>query len=230
MKIKPYVEKLNTSPEYKKFVEKYKDAYLAAGFFIIDFEQGNNIHQIDYYIPSEKKIGAFTLDKDVVLQMMEVLNEAKPEKLDIKTKIDLEALKGIVQDEMRNRGITEEIKKMIAIIQNIKGKKTWTVSCILSGMEILKANIEDKSETVLRMERTSITDIIRKVPMSALQPSQKSVGESDDTESEIEKLDKLEMEIEKEKSQLKKDIASNPKNQINVQAKTAKGFGSLKKK
>jgi len=228
MKIKPYIEKLNSSGEYKKFVDKYKDAYLAAGFFIIDFEQGNNIHQIDYYIPSEKKIGAFTLDNQVVLQMMEVLNEAKPEKLDIKTKIDLEALKGIVQDEMRNRGITEEIKKMIAIIQNIKGKKTWTVSCILSGMEILKANVEDKSETILRMERTSITDIIRKVPMSALQPSQKSVGESDDVEGEIEKLDKLEMEIEKEKSQLRKDTTS--KSQVNVQAKTAKGFGSLRKK
>ena len=55
MKIKPYIEKLNSSGEYKKFVDKYKDAYLAAGFFIIDFEQGNNIHQIDYYIPSEKK-------------------------------------------------------------------------------------------------------------------------------------------------------------------------------
>ena len=228
MKIKPYIEKLNSSGEYKKFVDKYKDAYLVAGFFIIDFEQGNNIHQIDYYIPSEKKIGAFTLDNQVVLQMMEVLNEAKPEKLDIKTKIDLEALKGIVQDEMRNRGITEEIKKMIAIIQNIKGKKTWTVSCILSGMEILKANVEDKSETILRMERTSITDIIRKVPMSALQPSQKSVGESDDVEGEIEKLDKLEMEIEKEKSQLRKDTTS--KSQVNVQAKTAKGFGSLRKK
>ena len=228
MKIKPYIEKLNSSGEYKKFVDKYKDAYLAAGFFIIDFEQGNNIHQIDYYIPSEKKIGAFTLDNQVVLQMMEVLNEAKPEKLDIKTKIDLEALKGIVQDEMRNRGITEEIKQMIAIIQNIKGKKTWTVSCILSGMEILKANVEDKSETILRMERTSITDIIRKVPMSALQPSQKSVGESDDVEGEIEKLDKLEMEIEKEKSQLRKDTTS--KSQVNVQAKTAKGFGSLRKK
>jgi len=55
MKIQPYVEKLNTSKEYEEFQKKYNDAFLVAGFFVLDFETGQNIHQIDYYIPSDKK-------------------------------------------------------------------------------------------------------------------------------------------------------------------------------
>ena len=51
MKIQPYVNKMNNSPEYKQFIKQNSDAFLAAGFFIIDYEYGNNIHQIDLYVP-----------------------------------------------------------------------------------------------------------------------------------------------------------------------------------
>ena len=143
MKIQPYVEKLTASPEYKDFKKRYSDAFLAAGFFVLDLEMGGNIHQIDYYIPSEKKFAAFTLDKGVNVQILDTITNKIPEKLDIKTKIDLEALPGILEDEMKNRNITEDIKKIIAVIQNIKGKKIWNINSVLSGMDILKAHIDD---------------------------------------------------------------------------------------
>ena len=101
MKIQPYVEKLNTSKEYEEFQKKYNDAFLVAGFFVLDFETGQNIHQIDYYIPSDKKVAAFTLDDKVVVQLLDTVNEKVPEKLEMKTKIDLDALKGILDDEMK---------------------------------------------------------------------------------------------------------------------------------
>jgi hypothetical protein len=119
MKIAPYVEKLHNSPTYREFEQKHKDAFLIAGFFVLDFEAGKHLHQIDYYVPSKKKVAAFTLDNKIVLQLLDMMDHKVPEHLDIKTNIDLDALKGIILDEMKNRGITQDIKKMIAVVQSI---------------------------------------------------------------------------------------------------------------
>jgi len=165
MKIKPYFDKLSASKEYKKFQKDYSDAFMIAGFFILDFESGKSLHQIDYYVPSEKKIAAFTLDKGVMMQMLEMMHtKIIPEKLDLNTNVDLDALRGILEDEMKNRSITEEIKKIIAILQTIDGKKIWNLNCVLSGMSILKAHIDDDSQTVLKLEKASIMDYVKKMP------------------------------------------------------------------
>jgi len=164
MKIGPYVERLHNSKEFKDFRGKNPDIFMVAGFFILDLESGNNVHQVDYYIPKEKKVAAFTLDHGVKVQTLELMNSKVPEELDLSTKIDLDALKGILQDEMKNRSITEDIKKIIAVIQTINGKKIWNLNCVLSGMGILRAHIEDESKSVLKMEKASIMDYIRKMP------------------------------------------------------------------
>lgn len=222
MKIAPYVEKLNASPEFKQFAKKNKNAFMIAGFFVIDFETGKNIHQIDYYLPSEHKIAAFTLDNKVILQTMNTLNHKIPEKLDLETKTDLDALKGILQDEMKNRSITQDIKKIIAILQNIEGKKIWNLNCVLSGMDILKAHVEDESQTVLKMEKNSIMDYIQKMPTAQLQQLQKQQPQAgqagqpqaqvqqsmEDAGEKIKKLNELEAEIEKEKAELQNQTKS----------------------
>ena len=115
MKIAPYMEKLNTSNEFKDFQKKYKDAFMVAGFFVLDLELGQNLSQLDFYVPSKKKIAAFTLEKQITMQLLDLVNTAKePEKLDTETKIDLDSIYGLLEDEMKNRNITEEIKKIIA--------------------------------------------------------------------------------------------------------------------
>lgn len=225
MKIAPYVEKLHNSEQYKKFIKQYPDAALVAGFFVIDLEAGNNIHQIDYYVPSQKKIAAFTLDGQVSVQLLSLINKKVPESLDIKTKTDLDSLKGIIEEEMRNRNMTEEINKIIAIIQNIDKRKVWSLNCVLSGMHILKASVEDESQTVLKMDKSSIFDFIQKMSgkelakmqqqAKAQMPSIQQESESKDSspklskeqmKSEIDKLNKLEEQIESEKQNLKKKI------------------------
>lgn len=213
MKIQPYVEKLNSSNEYKQFSGKYKDAFMMAGFFILDFESGQNLHQIDYYIPSEKKVAAFTLDKGVQVQMLQTMTQKTPEKLDIKTKTDLDELKGILEDEMKNRGMTEEIKKVIAVVQNVKGKCVWNLNCVLSGMELLRAHIEDSSKSVLKMDKVSMMDLMKKIPPEQLQKMKaQAMGQkqeikqsNDNVKAKIAKLDKLKEAIEKEEERLKKE-------------------------
>ncbi len=218
MKIAPYVEKLNNSSQYTSFVKEHKDAFMVAGFFVLDFEAGQSLHQIDYYVPSEKKVAAFTLDHGVTMQMLGMLNNQMPEMLDLKTRTDLDALKGILQDEMKNRSITEEVKKIIAVIQSIQGKKIWSINCVLSGMGILRASIEDDTQTVLKMEKSSLFDYIKRIPGAQLAKMQQKSTENatpETLEDELKKLDKIEAEIENEKSEIKQQL----------EKKQAKGSG-----
>ena len=208
MKIQPYIEKLNTSKEYKQFTSKHSDAFMMAGFFVLDFESGKNLHQIDYYIPSEKKVAAFTLDEGVTVQMLKTMTEKTPEKLDMNTNTDLDELKGILKDEMKNRGMTEEINKIIAVIQNIEGKKIWNLNCILSGMELLRSHVEDESKYVLKMEKVSMMSLMKRLPKEQLQKmKEQAQGQQsqESNEGKIKKLDKLKEAIEKEEERLKKE-------------------------
>jgi len=220
MKIQPYVTKMNNSPEYKQFIKQNSDAFLAAGFFIIDYESGNNVHQIDLYVPSKKKVAAFTLDKKIIMQMMDLMHAKAPEKLDINTKIDIDALKGILEDEMKNRSITEEVKKIIAILQTVDGKKIWNLNCILSGMELLRVHIEDDSKSILKMEKFSMLDFVKKMSPEQLkgviqQQQGNAKGKVQASPADIKaaageklkKLDELEKQIEKEKENIQKDIS-----------------------
>src|SRR3989338_5379020 len=190
MKLKPYVEKLEQREDYRNFKIKYPDAFMVAGFFVLDLEAGMNVHQIDFYFPKEKKIAAFTLDEGVQIQILDMISKdgELPKKLDLETNIDLDALEGILADEMHNRGISEEIKKIIAVVQNIEGKKIWNLNCVLTGMEILKSHVEDES---------------KHLPSQALV---KNPPKREDLEGEMENLEKMEAEIEKEKTELKKEL------------------------
>lgn len=201
MEITPLITQLNSSVEYKEFAKKYKNSFLIAGFFVLDFETGSNLSQIDYYIPSENKVAAFTLGGEkIAMQMMETISQKKPQKLDSKINIDLEAIKGILEEEMKNRNITEEIRKIIAVIQNVDGKKVWILSCILSGMEILKAHVDDESETVLMMDKASVLDYLKKIPMKS--PQAPASEDPEDIDKQLQQLDKLKAALLKEKQEL----------------------------
>lgn len=200
MKIQPYIEKLESSQEFDKFQTDYPNAFLVAGFFVLDFETNHNIHQVDYYVPSKKKVAAFNLDGDVSVKLLETMSEKEPERLSIKTNIDLDALKGILEDEMKNRTMSEGIKKIVAVIQTLEGKKIWILNCILSGMEILKAHVDDNSKTVLKMEKASILDYIKTIPKSEM--AQRPLTKSD-VDKQIKDLDALKEKLEEEKEKLK---------------------------
>lgn len=225
MKIQPYITRLSSSSEFKNFQKQNKDAFMMAGFFVIDFESGKNLHQIDYYIPSTKKVAAFTLDGGVKLQLLDSPPGAKkaPQQLDMQTKIDLDAIHGILEDEMKNRSITEDIKKIIAVIQNIDGKKIWNINCVLSGMGILKAHIEDESESVLKMEKASIMDYVKKMPPAMLAKLQGAAGQSEKdidlkAKDKLKQLDALGKALEAEKKKFQEEI----KKESSVKVKSVK--------
>jgi len=221
MKLGPYIEKLNNSKEFKQFKKNNSDSFMIAGFFILDFETGNNIHQIDFFIPSKKQIAAFTLDRKIDLQILKALNKKTPEKLDLNTKIDLDALEGILEDEMKNRNITDKIRKIIAVVQSVDGKVLWNLNCVLSGMGILKAHVEDETKSILKMEKLSLTDIMEAIPITAVEKIKNNiVNENDDIKEKEELREDSEdimkkiKEIEKEKKEVNEMLKKTKKNNI----------------
>ena len=172
MKFEHYVKRLEDSSEYKKFREEHKKAYLCAGFFVLDFESNKDVHQIDFLIPGNKKIATFTLQDGIQLKISEPMKKAKNklEKLELKeeTNTDIDALKGIVHDEMLNRTVTGEIKKIIAVLQNKDNRKIWNLNCITADMGILKVHIDDKTSSVIEFEKASLFDFMKMIPKSAL--------------------------------------------------------------
>ena len=81
---------------------------------------------------------------------------------DIKT--DLKALKGIVEDEMKNRTVTDSIKKIIALLQIIDGKVVWNLNCITNNLNVLQVHIDDRDQTVLKFMKYSIMDFVKTIP------------------------------------------------------------------
>ena len=164
MKIQPYIDKLNNSKAFQEFKSKNPNAYFSAGFFVMDFETDKNIHQIDYFIPETKKMQTFILDGDeVTSKEAEVSNKKIPGKIESEIMLDLDILKGIVEDEMKNQTITKKIHKIIAIIQNIDGKLVWNLNCITSDMGIMKVHIDDDSHSILKFDKINVFDAIKKL-------------------------------------------------------------------
>jgi hypothetical protein len=93
---------------------------------------------------------------------------------------------------------------------------------MLSGMELLRAHVEDSSESILKMERVSMLDIIKKVSpeqFKAMQAQQAGAQPSTADQNakpsdakalaaeKLKKLNQLEEQIEKEKAELQKQTS-----------------------
>ncbi|MFA5019887.1 MAG: hypothetical protein WC533_02200 [Candidatus Pacearchaeota archaeon] len=163
MKVKPYIEKLNNSTLFKKFSEKNPKAYFCAGFFVLDFDSGKNLHQIDYYLPDTKKMMTFHLDGEVEMKPSEASNAKTPPAIKREINLDLDTIRGLVEDEMKNRTVTNKIQKIIAIIQNQKGKLIWNLNCIASDMGVIKVHIDDETHSILKFEKINLFEVMKKI-------------------------------------------------------------------
>ena len=169
MKFEHYLKRVEDSEEFRKFKDEHGKAYLCAGFFVLDFEAGKHMHQIDFCIPAAKKIATFILDDGVKIKISEPIKmKKKLEKLDSETVTDIDALRGIVHDEMLNRTVTGDIKKIIAVLQNQDGRKIWNLNCITGDLGIIKVHIDDKTSSVLEFEKASLFDFIKTIPKTDL--------------------------------------------------------------
>jgi len=175
MKFEHYLKKLAESEIYKSFKEENPKSYLCAGFFILDFETGKEIHQLDYMLKNGK-IATFSLEDGIKVHVSGAPFKKKLPEIRGNIEIDLKALRGIVEDEMKNRVITDSIKKIIAVLQVVDGRTVWNLNCITNNLNILQVHIDDASGTILRFMKYSILDFVKTMPSAIALPKEVKVG------------------------------------------------------
>ena len=76
-----YLEKLYASPDFQKFIEENKGAYLCSCFFVNDNEKGDNKQHFDYFLPSDKKMFSFKIESDCERVPVELFDDKIPTKI-----------------------------------------------------------------------------------------------------------------------------------------------------
>ena len=167
MKAAHYIKEVKKSQAFKDFIKESPDAYLCSLFFIRDFNGPQNETQVDFYSPQKKEIISFKVGKGVeripVPKKAFTITHKKfvPKPLNENIKMDLDALKPTLVDEMHNRDMTYEIEKILAVLNIADDRAIWNCTGFLKGLGLLQAHVEDQSQSVLFMEKHSLMDMIR---------------------------------------------------------------------
>jgi len=164
MKFKDLLERVEGSEEFKKFEGENPNAELCAGFFILDFLSNDNKDTLDYKI--DKKVFTFsTRDEEIVVNEDKLIDDpGRPGLVEIDKEINVEVdeLKGIVGTRALEEGISAKLNKIIAVLQKYNDKQIWNLTCMLDGLIILNVHVDALSGDVLKFERKSMMDLIKK--------------------------------------------------------------------
>lgn len=160
------LKKIESSKEFKQFKKQHPDAYLCVGFFVLDYEQGNNQQQLDYSLKNGK-IFTFALNENQEITFKEAerisgKQEILPE-ISKKIKVDIPELRKTLEKRMEKEEIQNRIIKIIAILQKHEDNQIWNLNCILEGMGILQAHIGCMNKKILKFEKKNLFDFVKKV-------------------------------------------------------------------
>ncbi len=171
MKLKEIISLIESSQIFLNFkkTEEGKNAFLCAAFLIMDFKDGKNEQSLDYKTEAGENIFIFSVKNDEIqMKQEEILDKTKPlEKISTKIKIETDKLKELVEKELAKNQITKPLEKIIAVLQNGEGqegeKKTiWNLTCMCAGFLIILIHIDAVSGDILKFEKKSLFDFIKK--------------------------------------------------------------------
>jgi len=155
------------SETFQNFKKENPNAGFCAGFFILDFLSNDSKKSLDFKVNDEiftfelLDSGTIKLTKD---KMLEIENNKNNSLLTFipEIKIDLDELKGLSGMKALDEGIHSKFNKIIAVLQIRENKQIWNLTCMLDGLIILSIIIDAKTREILKFERKSMMDLIRK--------------------------------------------------------------------
>jgi hypothetical protein len=77
-------------------------------------------------------------------------------------KIDLDEAESTAKVKATDNGIGAKFSKIISVLQKYEGKQVWNLTCMLEGLIILHVIIDSNTGEVIKFERKSMMDLIRK--------------------------------------------------------------------
>jgi hypothetical protein len=160
---KETLEKIESSNEFKEFKKENKDAFLTAGFFVIDNEASMEVKQLDYATGTgeTKELVTFILGDSIQTKREETIRKEKFHRLEI-PKVELEGALKIMQKETEQ--ITNNYAKVIAILQMLDkdGKLTeiWNLTS-LAGFSMFRLHVDAMTGKIFKEENHNIMDMMK---------------------------------------------------------------------
>jgi hypothetical protein len=166
MKIKDLVIELEEKDSYKKFKEENPNSYFMAGFLILNLEENSEIIQLDYFIPSNKKIAAFEFPfgepkiHDEIISVKDgktvgkEIPKIKEQALDIK--VDIDDLKSICKETIKENNSSIVPTKIISILK----ENVWNLTCMDNMMGIVRIKINALTGEVVDFNKGSLMDFM----------------------------------------------------------------------
>ena len=160
-----YFEKLYDSMEFEKFKKENPDAILVGGFFVIDKIEKNpdNKQHFDYFIPSIKKMFSFEIEKGVQLVPIENFGEKIPEAIKDNYDFDFDEVEELIVKEMEVQKIDKKLQKILLSLQHLENKDYLIGTVFISGMGMIKVQIELEEMKIIEFEKKSFFDLLKKV-------------------------------------------------------------------
>lgn len=168
MLIKQIYAVLEKSSIFQKFREENPEAFLCAGFFILNFKQSIFEYALDYR--TDKQIFTFNIplnksgsSADIKMNIDELLPTPKPlDEINLDIQLDLEEIREIVEKQLTLNEIKNRLEEIIAVLQNLDGKTVWNLTILCEGFTIINAIVNSENSQVIKFEKKNLMDFMKK--------------------------------------------------------------------
>ncbi len=165
--LKETFKTISESEIFKNFIKEHPEAELCAGFFILDFFGNDNKKSLDYKFGDKimtfsiNELGHIKMNEDKLIEEKN-MNFPKLETINSGIKFDLDEAESTAKIKALDEGISAKFSKIIAVLQKYDGKQIWNLTSMLEGLIILHILINAETGDVIKFERKSMMDLIRK--------------------------------------------------------------------
>jgi hypothetical protein len=154
MELKNLLQELGDCTGYKEFQSQNGDAYFSAGFIIFDLAQETEKIQLDFFIPSKKKVASFEfpfgepkLHEDHIESMAKQIVELK---------VDIDDIITMCKEIIFEQNFKMKPAKIIAILRD----NQWNLTCLDNVLGIVRIRIDAITASVVSSEKGSLMDFM----------------------------------------------------------------------
>jgi len=161
-KVKPMIEKLFNSEEYKKFHENYPDYYLAHCFVQLN-KEGNEDKQwqFGFYSPEKDNLTTFVLEPAIKQgEFEEAFKEGGIiERLHTNDLLESDHAMDVVHELVSKEYAGELVNNYILIIQTSEQKIIYNITAITASFSMLTIKIDGTTGEIINHQKRSILDL-----------------------------------------------------------------------
>lgn len=159
-----YLEKLFASQEFEDFKKEFPNAYFCSAFLSMNKEEGNKekdkVH-VDYFDSEFKKMFSFQLENGCERVPIDNISEGEFIKISDNVDFDFGEVEKMILEKMEEEKINKKIQKILLSLQSKDGKNFLLGTVFISGLGILKIQVDLEEKNIIEFEKKSFFDMLK---------------------------------------------------------------------